>query len=247
MEPGHFAAVSWIPSNDSQQLFPHTLTIYDAGNIQGFLLKESTGKTTWVVFQIDYRLLQEDGIIVEGRTILSENQTPLHYMSIDTYPMQLQSRGKLQKLLIVPQAQILLSLSEEPLFPSEAPLSSLPVPLLPRQQSLPSHESRAKHGGPVSRVPQKSDSSKLTGGQRSTQNKSIMSPMSKASLSSNQGHLVQPLSQAPTIQEAHPQPSPLEHQTGHESSESPPWTTLAQQSLYSRPPPELEEEHVERA
>ena len=95
MNPGHFAAVAWIPkeSSDSKE-FRDTVTIYDAGNIQGFLFKETTGKTTWIVFQVDYRILQEDGTILEGRTVLSETDAPLHYFSIETYPMQQHSLGK---------------------------------------------------------------------------------------------------------------------------------------------------------
>ena len=243
MEPGHFAIASWIPKINTGE-FPDTLTIYDAGNIQGFFLKEATGKTTWIVFQVDYRLLQEDGTILEGRTILPHTSAPLEFYSRETYPMMLQSKGVTQKVLTLPQTQILLSLSEVPLFSPLAEASLPPErPLLPQQSPLP----RARHGGPGQRVSQKSDSRKPTGGQRLSQNKSTSSAMLTGRPSSNRENHAQPLSQVPRTQAAHPQLSPPEHHTGHESSESLPWLSLAQQSLFSRPPPELEGEHVAQA
>ena len=138
MEPGHFAVVSWIPNESIQTTndFRDTLTLYDAGNIQGFFMKEATGKTTWIVFQVDYRLVQENNVVVEGRTILNESEAPLHYMSIETYPMRLLSQGKFQKTLLLPQVQILMSLSEQPLA---SPRTLLEQPLAPPHRSMTGH------------------------------------------------------------------------------------------------------------
>ena len=233
MEPGHFAALSWIP-NKEIMTFPSshtdTITIYDAGDIQGFLLKEATGKTRWIVFQVAYRLQQDNGIIVEGCDILHESYAPLHYFSIETYPVKFQQEGELQFLFSLPQTQILLTLSETPLLPL--------LPLL-QQQTQPFPVQHQSHDVPVSREPPKLNSKMPTHGQQLSQNKNISSPKLKVSPSSNQGDHGRHLSQAPKKRGVHQQPYSPIHQTGHESSESPQWSSLAQQSLYSRPPPEV--------
>lgn len=158
MEPGHFAALSWIPNPNPNQTkermtvascHTDTLTIYDAGDIRGFLLKEATGKTRWIVFQVAYRLQQEDGVIVEGSTILHESYAPLHYFSIETYPVKFQQEEQFQFLFSLPQAEILLTLSETPL---------LPLLPLPQQQTQPFPVQHQSHDVPVSREPPKLNS-----------------------------------------------------------------------------------------
>ena len=251
MNPGHFAAFAYIPKSSDRKDLRDTLTIYDAGNIQGFLIKEPTGKTKWIVFQVDYRLVQEGGVIVEGRTILAETEAPLHYFSIETYPMRSQSQGKFQQLWSLPDSQILVTLSEESLFPprtlSEEPLFSFPQLLLQQPQLLPSPSQPKGHVGPELRESRKSDSLKLTDGRQSSRNNYTSGPKQKALSSSNRDSREPPLLRAPVTQEGLLQQLLQEDHNGHESSESHPWTSLAQQSLYSLPPPDLAEEHAAQA
>ena len=96
MKPGSHFVRSWFPSDGKITYFPDTLTIYDRGDIQGFFIQQSSGKTNWIVFQVDYKLMQEAGEVLEGGEILEEFKAPLHYFSIEKYPLkleQVQKRG----------------------------------------------------------------------------------------------------------------------------------------------------------
>ncbi len=164
MDPGHFVVRSWIPKQSTQTLHD-TITIYDGGDKQGFLIKEPSGKTTWIVFQVDYRLIQEDNTILEGCVILHETEAPLHYFSKETLPGKLQQESPQQWLLHLPQTLILLSLSEDPSFhPTLSLFPQLSLPPLP------------KAGGPGSHGPQRSDSRRPVGGRPMLQNKSRTLP-----------------------------------------------------------------------
>ena len=88
MEPGRFAVRSWIPPFEGNPSFPDTLTIYDAGDIQGWYIQEASGKTSWIIFSIASRSFLEDGTVTETTELLHETAAPLHYYSIETYPLR---------------------------------------------------------------------------------------------------------------------------------------------------------------
>jgi len=78
MNPGNLFVRSWLP-DESKTSYPDSLTIYDAGNIQGWFLKTSSGNTSWTVFQIDVRM-DDKGEILESGEILNQSSstTSLH-------------------------------------------------------------------------------------------------------------------------------------------------------------------------
>ena len=109
MEPGSIILRSWIPNTNITENLSDSLTIYDAGDKQGFLVEESTGKTKWFVFQVNYRLLQEDQSILECCDVLHETAAPLHYFSIERYPLKQQIIQGKNMLWTLPSSQILIT------------------------------------------------------------------------------------------------------------------------------------------
>jgi hypothetical protein len=191
---------TWMPSTQKKH-YTHTLTIYDNGDCQGFLIDDGKSQTEWMNFQFESRVSTQDGYKQE--TGFFQEEIPLHFLSTESYPASIVKTPELMRIFI-PSWELLVTQSalDSPARTSSCPLPaaspqlpSSPHPAGPSQRHIsrqrpgPSSLRQPKHQLPASPGPGKSHYLKPGQSQQNGRSTKNIAPRPSSSPSSNPASL----------------------------------------------------------
>ncbi len=239
---------SWIPSqSENQSHSTHTLTIYDNGDTQGFLLEDARGGCEWSLYKFESRGSTHDGYIQETGFLCEE--IPLDFLSIESYPATIQKvKGSVR--IFIPAWEVLVTTQLLDALDSPARSESCPPPSAPQASSPPQpsqrHISQQRPQpsslrqptplSPASPAPGKSHCLKQGQSQQNERSKKSNGPKPTSSPSSNPTSPAQPKSPNPRMPVSHRPPPGAKKQTGRQLQPSLPPSSQPQPSPASQHP-----------